>query len=547
MQAGAPDKSDQSRALWLSTIAFTVCFAVWTIFAIIGLQIKADIGLSDTQFGLLAGTPILAGSLIRPILGIWADQYGGRVIYTLTMLSAAMMTALLTFADSYPTFLLAALGVGIAGGSFSVGVAYVAKWFPKERQGMALGIFGAGNVGAAVTKFAAPVIMIAYGWHAVALVWAAVLAVTAVIFFLFTKDDPDLARHRASGQKPEPLSAMLAPLKSVQVWRFSLYYFFVFGAFVALALWLPRYLIGVYGLDIATAGAIAALYSIPASIFRAYGGHLADKYGARRIMYWTFMVSVACTFVLSYPPTQYVIEGIHGPMAFSIRMSLVGFIVVTFVLGFFMSLGKAAVYKHIPIYYPDRVGAVGGTVGLVGGLGGFVLPIAFGALNDLTGVWQSCFWLLFLIVTVSLVWMHFAIREMEKSAAAAASRSRHCPSCRKCSRSMARRRRVRWRRTVRSRTGDRRTRTSGRVAAGRLRAVICGSRLPVCCCRSRSGWYGLSWWRSCRRSGLPSTTSNCSGSPLCRVFPGQRSGSSTDSCLQSSAVGCGRRSRPGHC
>ena len=420
MPAGSSvDKGDQARALWLSTIAFTVCFAVWTIFAIIGIQIKKDLGLNDTQFGLLVGTPILTGSLIRLMLGIWADQYGGRVVYTITMLSAAVMTVLLTQAYDYPTFLIAALGVGIAGGSFSVGVAYVSKWFPKEKQGTALGIFGAGNVGAAVTKFAAPVIMVAYGWKSVALIWAAVLAVTAILFFLFTKDDPDLAKRRATGQKPEPLSAMMEPLRNIQVWRFSLYYFFVFGAFVALALWLPRYLMGVYGLDIATAGMIGAAYSIPASIFRAYGGHLSDKFGARRIMYWTFLVSVVCAFILSYPPTQYVVEGIRGPVTFSTRMSVTGFIVVTFVLGFFMSLGKAAVFKHIPVYYPDRVGAVGGVVGLVGGLGGFVLPIAFGALNDLTGVWQSCFWLLFLLVAVSLIWMHLTVRSMEQTAAEA--------------------------------------------------------------------------------------------------------------------------------
>lgn len=417
MPASQSSTGEQGRALWLSTFAFTVCFAVWTIFAIIGIQIKKDLGLSDTQFGLLVGTPILTGSLVRLLLGIWSDQYGGRVVFTITMLSAAVMTALLAFAYDYPTFLLAALGVGLAGGSFSVGVAYVAKWFSKERQGTALGIFGAGNVGAAVTKLLAPAIMVAYGWKTVALVWAAALAITAIVFFLFTKDDPDLARRRASGEKPEPLAAMLEPLKNVQVWRFSLYYFFVFGAFVALALWLPRYLIGVYGLDIATAGMIGAMYSIPASVFRAYGGHLSDKYGARTIMYWTFLVSVVCTFVLSYPPTQYLVEGIRGPVTFSTRMSLGGFVVVAFVLGFFMSLGKAAVYKHIPVYYQSRVGAVGGIVGLVGGLGGFVLPIAFGLLNDLTGVWQSCFWLLFAIVTVALVWMHVSIRQMERAAA----------------------------------------------------------------------------------------------------------------------------------
>ncbi len=419
--------SDQSRALWLSTFAFTVCFAVWTIFAIIGIQIQKDLGLSDTQFGLLVGTPILTGSLIRLTLGVWSDQFGGRMVFTLVMLSAAAMTALLTFAYDYPTFLLAALGVGIAGGSFSVGIAYVSTWFPKERQGVALGIFGAGNVGAALTKFAAPTVLVAYGWQTVALVWAGGLALTAVVFFLFTSDDPDLARRRAEGVKAESLGAMLEPLKNVQVWRFSLYYFFVFGGFVALALWLPRYLIGVYGLDIRTAGMIGAAYSIPASVFRAYGGHLSDKFGARRIMYWSFLTAVACTFVLSYPPTSYVVEGIRGPLTFSTRLGVFGFVVIAFVLGFFMSLGKAAVYKHIPIYYPGRVGAVGGMVGLVGGLGGFVLPIAFGLLNDLTGVWQSCFWLLFAVVSLALVWMHVAIREMERAAFAQGIPARALP------------------------------------------------------------------------------------------------------------------------
>jgi NNP family nitrate/nitrite transporter-like MFS transporter len=411
--------SDQRRALWFSTAAFTVCFAVWTIFAIIGIQIQRDLGLSDTQLGLLVGTPILTGSLIRLILGIWADQHGGRLVLFITMLSAAVMTALLTLAHDYPTLLLAALGVGISGGSFSVGVAYVAKWFPREKQGTALGIFGAGNVGAAVTKLAAPAVMASQGWHAVALVWAAALALAAIVFFVMTKDDPDCVARRNSGRKPESLSAMLEPLRNVQVWRFSLYYFFVFGGFVALALWLPRYLIGVYGLSIAAAGAIAAAYSIPASIFRAYGGVLSDRYGARRVMYWTFLVSAACTFILSYPPTHYVMQGSHGPIEFSTSLGVVGFMVVASVLGFFMSLGKAAVFKHIPVYYPDRVGAVGGVVGLVGGLGGFVLPIAFGALNDLTGIWQSCFWLLFALVTVAVVWMHVSIRQMERSAQAA--------------------------------------------------------------------------------------------------------------------------------
>ena len=404
-------------ALWLSTLSFTVSFAVWTIFSIIGLQIKQDLGLTETQFGLLIGTPILTGSLIRLVLGVWTDQLGGRVLFPLVMLAAALAAYLLTFAHTYPQFLIAALGVGIAGGTFAVGVTYVSKFFAEDKQGTALGVFGAGNVGAAVTKFIAPFVLVAMGWQAVAQIWAAALVVIAITFFLFTKDDPELLERRAKGLKPRSMREQFAPLKNVQVWRFSLYYFFVFGAFVALSLWLPGYLIGVYHLDIKTAGMMAAAFSVPASLFRIYGGHLSDRVGARQVMYWTFLVGALATFVLSYPPTSYVIDGIRGPMAFRLSTGLIPFTVILFVLGFFMSLGKAAVYKHIPVYYPKDVGAVGGLVGMIGGLGGFVLPIAFGALNDLTGIWTSCFMLLFLIAAGSLVWMHFAIRQMEREAA----------------------------------------------------------------------------------------------------------------------------------
>lgn len=410
----------QNQALWMSTIAFTVCFAVWTIFAIIGVQIKQQLNLSETQFGLLVGTPILTGSLIRLALGIWTDQYGGRLVYTVTMLAAAVATYLLSYAQTYPQMLLAALGVGIAGGSFAVGIAYVSRWYPTEKQGTALGIFGAGNAGAAVTKFIAPFVLVAYGWQVTAQVWAAGIAIMAIVFWFTTTDDPVLRARRERGEKATSAWLELEPLKNIQVWRFALYYFFVFGAFVALSLWLPRYLISVYGVDIKTAGMAAAMFSLPASIFRVYGGHLSDRYGARRVMYWTFLVSVVCTFILSYPPTDYVVRGIKGPIAFHMEMGLTPFIVTVFVLGFFMALGKAAVYKHIPVYYPKNVGSVGGLVGMIGGLGGFVLPIAFGALNDLTGVWTSCFMLLFVLVTGALIWMHLAIRQMERGVAGAA-------------------------------------------------------------------------------------------------------------------------------
>jgi MFS transporter, NNP family, nitrate/nitrite transporter len=406
-------KGQQNLALWSSTFAFTVCFAVWTIFSIIGIQIKKDLGLSDTQFGLLAATPILTGSLIRLFLGVWTEQYGGRIVFSLVMLAAAVATWLLTYAHTYLQFLIAALAVGIAGGSFAVGVAYVSKWFPQEKQGTALGIFGAGNIGSAVTKLLAPLVMVAYGWEGVAQFWAIGLAVSAILFFIIAEDDPGLAKRKLEGVKPVPFLEQMRPLHNIQVWRFSLYYFFVFGAFVALALWLPRYLTGAYELDVRTAGIIAACYSIPASLFRILGGWLSDKVGARKVMYWTFGVSTICTFLLSYPSTTYVVDGIQGSIKFRLAMGVVPFTVLVFILGFFMSLGKAAVYKHIPMYYPKNVGAVGGVVGMIGGLGGFILPIAFGAMNDIIGIWTSCFMLLFALVSMALVWMHFAIRRMD--------------------------------------------------------------------------------------------------------------------------------------
>ncbi len=407
---------EQTRALTASTLTFTVCFAVWTIFSIIGIKIKADLGLSDTQFGILVATPILTGSLSRVFLGIWTDQYGGRVVYTIQMLLTAFAAFLLTLVSTYEMFLVAALGVGLAGGSFAVGVAYVSKWFPKEKQGTALGIFGMGNVGAAVTNFGAPFLLIAFGgdWHGVAQVYSAVLVVAAILFFLFTKDDPDVTARRQSGEKHVSFFKQLEPLKNPQVWRFSLYYFFVFGAFVALALWLPRYYVGAYGLELPTAGMLAAAYALPGSIFRALGGWMSDKFGARSVMYWTFIACIVCTFLLSYPATDYTVAGIEGPLEFNIAIPLWLFVSLTVVLGFFMSLGKAAVYKHIPIYYPGHVGSVGGVVGLIGGLGGFFLPISFGIMNDVIGVWTSCFMLLTVIITIALIWMHFAILKLEK-------------------------------------------------------------------------------------------------------------------------------------
>lgn len=404
--------TDKNRALGLSTFAFTICFAVWTIFSIIGVSIQHELSLSDTQFGFLVATPVLTGSISRMFLGIWTEKFGGRIVFPLQMLVTSVAVWLLTSVHTYEMFLVAALGLGFAGGSFIIGVSYVSRWFDTKNQGTALGIFGVGNVGAAITNFAAPFLVVALGWEGTAQVYAVVLAATSVLFYIFAKVDPSHEQRQSTGKGGMSLAEQLAPLKKAQVWRFAIYYFFVFGAFVALASFLPRYYVGAYGLSLTTAGVLAGLYSLPGSIFRAVGGWMSDRWGARFVIYVTFIASLFLLFVMAFPGGSFRASGINGPIEFEVATSLYLFVALTIVLGFVMSLGKAAVFKHIPTYYPQHVGAVGGLVGMIGGLGGFFLPIAFGFLLDITGIWTAPFMLLFFLVAVSVIWMHWAIVRM---------------------------------------------------------------------------------------------------------------------------------------
>lgn len=417
----------RKRVLVVTTLGYIGCFAVWTIFAIIGVEIQRQYGLSDTGFGLLVGAPFLSGSVMRVVLGVWADRHGGRRPFLGVMIIAAIATWFVADAGTLPTIIGAALGTGIAGGCSAAGLSYITRWYPRERHGTALGILGAGNAGSAITKLAAPWVMLAYGWQSVARLWAVLLLCAAAVFWLGSAEDPRQAARRAAGEPVPGLANQIGPLRRLQVWRFGLYYFFVFGGYVALTVWLPRYLIAVYRLDVRMAAAIAIAFSLPAGLLRVLGGVLSDRYGARTVMYWSFIGSLACTFILSYPATDYIVHGLRGELRFTIATSLSAFIVMLMVLGFFMALGKAAVFKHVPAYYPDQAGVVGGAVGAIGGLGGFVLPLAFGLMNDVTDVWTSCFMLLFSIASVNLSWMHFAIRRQERATAPEIEQLRFLP------------------------------------------------------------------------------------------------------------------------
>ncbi|ROL70210.1 MFS transporter [Pseudomonas chlororaphis] len=393
----------QGLVLGMSTLAFTVCFMVWMMFAVLGVPIKELLHLNDTQFGLLAATPVLTGSLVRLPLGLLTDRFGGRSVFLLLMLACVAPLYLISHATAYWQFLVLGLFVGLAGGSFSVGIAYVAKWFDKENQGFAMGLFGAGNAGAAVTKFLAPALIAAGSWQLVPKVFSAILFITALLFWFLSAENKD---HRSAAGAS--LAEQLSALKDPAVWRYCQYYSIVFGGYVALALWMTQYYVQEYGFSLQSAALLAACFSLPGGVLRAVGGWLADRWGAQSVTWWVLWVSWICLFLLSYPQTQLQVQTVNGPVDFHIGLTPALFTVLLFVMGIAFAFGKASVFKYIANDYPQSMGAVSGIVGLAGGLGGFVLPILFGALVDLTGVRSSCFMLMYGVVWVSLIWMYLS-------------------------------------------------------------------------------------------------------------------------------------------
>lgn len=405
--------------IW-STLGFTLMFAVWLMFGVLGIPIREEFGLTDVQLSWITAVAVLNGAIWRLPAGILADKFGGKRVFVAMLILTAIPAYLVAHATSYEALLLFAFLVGFAGNSFSVGIAWVSAWWPQERQGFALGVFGAGNVGASVTKFIGPALITAVpaagllggfipgGWRFVPFLYVVLLLVMAASTWAFT---PHREIKPASGRS---LASMLQPLRQVRVWRFSLYYVVVFGAYVALAAWLPKYYVDVYGLELQNAALLTALFIFPASLLRPFGGIAADRLGARKVMYATFAVMLIASGILMMPYGYIVLNRADGTslevLPWSVNVTL--FTVLVFLIGCAMGIGKAAVYKYIPEYFPSDVGAVGGLVGSLGALGGFFLPPLFAYAAAWTGMPQATFFVLFLVTLAAALWMHFTVVSM---------------------------------------------------------------------------------------------------------------------------------------
>ncbi len=383
--------------LAISTWAFTACFAAWMMFGVIGIPLRQQLQLNSTEFGLLTATPVLTGSLFRLPLGIWTDRFGGRIIMLLLLLCCAVPLWLASYANALWMFLLLGLALGLVGASFAVGTPYVARFFPPERRGFAMGTFGAGTVGAALNMFVAPAVMNAYGWEAVPRFYAIVLLVTAVVFWLLSAPDPGAGKGGGS------FRTQLAVVKDRRVWKYCQYYSIVFGGFTALSIWMPQYFAREYGFSVTEAALLAACFSLPGGALRAVGGLLSDRFGAHSVTWWVLWVAWVCLFLLSYPHTDFAIHTVSGTRDFTIALPPWLFAALLLVVGVAFAFGMASTFKYIGAEFPENMGAVSGLVGMMGGLGGFLLPIMFGGILDWLGFNSSCFMLLYGIVAVSLM------------------------------------------------------------------------------------------------------------------------------------------------
>ena len=473
------------RMLAMNTLAFTICFACWMLNGVLVTFLAGNevFNWGPVEIGWLLGIPVLTGSIFRLPAGILTDKYGGKPVFGILLLLCAIPMFFLSQANSFLGFAICSFGFGLTGVGFAVGIAFTSVWYPKNWQGRALGIFGAGNAGAAITTMLAPTVLNQLtdngnhleGWRILPMYYAAALVIMGVLFLLFTTNKKPVSNGKTVRQ-------MLLPLKSMRVWRFGLYYFLVFGCFVAFSQWLVPYFTNVYYLPLVTAGLFATAFSLPSGLIRAFGGYLSDKFGGRKVMFWVLGTSIIICFLLIVPKMElrspgkginarnpgtvtevtdtYIKIGkdkyalqqksgrlktfeledlifpvkeawqesavklgdqvkrkqliVKGNTIIAFQANVWIFAILVFLIGSIWGIGKAAVYRLIPDYFPNEVGVVGGMVGVIGGLGGFICPILFGYLLEGTGLWSSCWIFMFFLSAACFVWLYNVVQNLKK-------------------------------------------------------------------------------------------------------------------------------------
>jgi NNP family nitrate/nitrite transporter-like MFS transporter len=372
------DTTRPARHLALGTISFTVCFAAWGLISAFAPHFRQLLHLTATQTAFLVAVPVLLGSLARIPMGMLADRFGGRLVFTVLMLVVSVPVYLVPRAGTYEALLTVAFFLGLAGSSFAIGVGYVSRWFGMERQGSALGVYGLGNIGQSAAVFLGPVIAAALGYSSVFTGVAALLIVWGVVFFIF-------ARNATGTARPKGLGDMLGVLTHAPLsWGLAAFYFVTFGGFVAFSIYLPTLLRDDFGLAPAEAGLRTAGFVVLATVLRPVGGWLSDRIGGARVLSYVFLGVAGFALLLAWK-------------------SIVPFTVGALGCAALLGIGNGAVFQLVPHLFPNQRATVTGLVGAIGGLGGFFPPLLLGAFRDRLGrVWPG---FILLSLVACLVWV----------------------------------------------------------------------------------------------------------------------------------------------
>lgn len=375
--SNTPAATGNTLQLILATGAFAICFAVFGSVSAMMPLLKKNLGLSPVEVSIALAVPVLLGSLGRIPLGMLTDRLGGRLVFSLVMAFSAVPAFLMGWVSSYTQLVLCGFFIGVALASFSVGVGFVSGWYPPNKQGLALGVYGAGNIGQSLAAFGSPVLAGALGLKWGFWTFGVLLLIWLVVFWLKAENAPRRAPVKT-------FSEVMQPLRDGKSWVLSLYYFLTFGGFVAMAIYLPIFLTDIFKLTPGDAGFRTAGFVLLATLMRPLGGSLADRIGGRKILLWVFPITAAMAIFLACPTMATFTIGALG-MAAAI------------------GLGNGAVFKLVPEYFPQSVGAVTGLVGAAGGLGGFFPPLVLGAIRQATNSFTLGFILLGLFALLCLL------------------------------------------------------------------------------------------------------------------------------------------------
>jgi NNP family nitrate/nitrite transporter-like MFS transporter len=359
--------TDAGRNLVLSTVAFALCFSAWGLMAPLARRFEDDLDLSSTETAVLIAIPVVLGSLLRVPVGALTDRFGGRIMFTAILLLSAPPALALGFAESYWALVGVGFVLGLSGASFAVGVPFVARWYGRERQGFAVGVYGIGNIGTAVAAFSAPAIVDGLGRPALGFLAAGILVAGAAVFWLRARDAP--------GERPR------TPYREVlhagwRLWRLALFYFVTFGGFVAMAVFLPKLLVDWFDFSLVDAGLRAAGFTVVATFARPVGGWLSDRFGPYPVLVVAFAGIAIDAGVLAAVAAE--------PRILPVTLAALS-------LAAFLGAGNGAVFKLVPAEFPKNAGAATGIVGAAGGLGGFFPPLVMGVVNDTLGTYTLGF------------------------------------------------------------------------------------------------------------------------------------------------------------